>query len=278
MFEDRDEARHPASEQRQREARLAGRIPLSRDLAGTLVWLGAAGMVAAFGAGIWQSLESAAVPDWSEPPPLDADSGYIIARLSTAGSFLLGRVAPLLAGIAGIAVLAFAVQTRFGLFPRGMGNGFRQMGLAAWARRAGWQRAGLDAMAGLTKLVLLCAVAWWVLAGDIPGLLELGGPALERGLGSAGVFLAGILVKLCGAACLVGLADYGLRWRAHQRQLQMTDEELREEQRATEAPAAVRRRRQARPLSREDSPQLPQAGRTMASAGAGRAADSDSVS
>ncbi len=51
--------------------------------------------------------------------------------------------------------------------------------------------------------------------------------------------------RLCVGALAVGFADYGIRWWLHRRSLLMSDQEVREEQRASEPAPEISARRRA---------------------------------
>ncbi len=249
MFQDRDEARHPATAVRMREAWSSGQFPLSRELASGLIWLGSLAILSMAGAGLWQSLMESAARSWSEPVAFSSGGETVLlCEAARTNSFFWKSLFPVLIAVASVAVLALGVQTRFGVFPRLLRRDGSSLRARGYFRRVVSLTSWSGATLGLAKLLLLCVIAWWILLGDFVSceVPRLSGLPMIRGFSESGLYLTGVLVKLSGAACLVGLADYAVCWWSHLRRLKMSDEEVREERRATEPPAAVQHRRNTR--------------------------------
>ena len=103
--------------------------------------------------------------------------------------------------------------------------------------------------------VVVVASAWTIRAGwtDVLRLGGLEGPALARGAGQVVLQLAWVLAAVL---LVLGLVDYGLRYRRFESMLRTTTQEQREDRRVIEGDPAARaqRRRIARTL-RGDSPE-----------------------
>ena len=214
------------------------------------MWLGGLAILLTLGGSVWVSLVGLAEQCWSRTDVQQQASGFFSAQLAPVSAIFWTRLLPVLAGIAGMAVIGIALQTRFGIFPDLLQPNWNRVNpvsnLARLRSPAIWSAACL----GLVKLVLLTLLAWWVLAGDIEYLLALGGLDLEVSLGEAGNYTAGLMIRLAAGACLAGMVDYGVRWWECRQRMRMTDQELRDEQRATEAPPEIEARR--RLITRED--------------------------
>jgi flagellar biosynthesis protein FlhB len=149
--------------------------------------------------------------------------------------------------LAGIAVLSWAGQTRFGWFPDRIQPGLVHAGgFGSWVRQTFSLTAWFSVSIAVLKLVVLVAIAAWIIAGDARTLLSMSGRPLQEGLGASVQYLGGLLVRLAAGAAVVGLADYGVRWWYNRVQLRMSDEEVRSERRATEAPSQISARRRLR--------------------------------
>ncbi len=88
-------------------------------------------------------------------------------------------------------------------------------------------------------------------------LLKLGGmetPVLAHAAGRILLYLARVLAVVL---LVLGLADYGLRWRRFERMLRTTPSQHREDQRVMEGdPASRAQRRRLAKLWRNDSPEI----------------------
>ncbi len=250
MTSHRDQAEHAATPTRIRQARAAGQIPLSRELASSLMWLGGLAIMLSLGGGLWQALQAMAVHNWTHTDLAANGQDVMTVQFRGATAFFWSQLLPVMAATAAIAAAGFAIQTRFGIFANLLQPDWSRLSPAGNLSRLGSLPNWLTAAFGVFKLAGLGFVAWWILAADVQRLLALGGYPLNDGFGQSGMFVAGLLVKLAAGVCLVGLADYGIRWWYHQHRMQMTDQEVRDERRAAEAPPEIGARR--RLLDRED--------------------------
>ena len=225
MSRDADQARHLPTQSGIQRARATGNIPLSRDLASCLAWLGCLVILMSLGSQLWLGLTTLARRCWSNAGGDSAASVLQSTSLLT-GDMFWRSLLPVLGGFVLAAWLSFAAQTRFGFFSERVAADFSRVNPAKNLREAFSPIRWSAAIGGLLKLAGLSVLAWWIVTGDLVGLISLSGRPLDVGLGNTGAWLTGVLVKLCAAACLVGAADFGIRFWYHRRQLRLTDQEI----------------------------------------------------
>lgn len=113
--------------------------------------------------------------------------------------------------------------------------------IAGFKRIFGWNGISelTKALAKFAVVAIAAGVLLYVIAGDV---LELGGLTLQSALARAG-WLAGVsLAVLSATLVLIAAADAPFQFWQYRRQLRMTKQELREEQKETDGRPEVRSR------------------------------------
>lgn len=107
---------------------------------------------------------------------------------------------------------------------------------------AGW----IEMAKGIAKVTLLGTIAWIWGRGHLATLLGLGRGALGPQLAAAWAALTGLLFVLAGGLIVIALIDWPVQWLRRYFRLQMSHQELRDEQKesdgAPEKKAAIRGR------------------------------------
>lgn len=225
-----DERVHPATDRRRAEARARGEVARSGELASALMVGGCLCLLLWQGPQLVTDCAGWLATSLSQPACLRAEqlmehsSGAALAALFT-------RVTCLLGGLWLLSVVTRLVQTGPQWTPDRVlprwerihpGNGLRRIVSSDSVAQVGLWVFKLAAVFGV--------IGWKASAalGRLEGLTSLSPEALALQLGS---LMADIAVPLCGVLIALGLLDYGWQRWQHERQLQMTDDELRAEQR-----------------------------------------------
>lgn len=243
MSEDRDQATNLATPTRIRAAQATGNIPISRELAATISWIGGLAVLLALGGGLWRQLQTMASVNLQSFNITKTSGESVNSGLAQSQAIFFQSLLPILATIAVIAAVSYGLQTRFAIFPNLFGVDFSRINPIQNARRIGALPSWASAFFGLIKLVAFAGIGWWIVVGDLKTLFALSGLELGHGIDQSALWVAESLIKLCVGALAVGLADYGLRWWHHRHTLQMSDEELRDEQRSMEPSPEIESRR-----------------------------------
>lgn len=243
MSDNAGQGNQTATPTRVRQAEAAGRIPLSRELAGSLLWLGGLLAAGSIGTGLATGLLEMARQAWSTAELQGTANQTTGFWWNRATSLFWENLLPVLGITAVVAGLGLALQTRFALFPQLLRPDLARLNPVSNINRIFSVPQWLMVLTAVGKLVSLTLVAWWILAADPGFLLRLSGLPLEEGIARSRDGLLQILVRLTAGVLVIGLADYAIRWWHHQRSLRMTDQEVRDEQRATEAAPQIEARR-----------------------------------
>jgi flagellar biosynthetic protein FlhB len=252
MSEDRTQ---PPSKRRRQLARQHGQAAHSPELTAAAGWLAAVALLGIVGDDLALGLTKLVSASLMQPVVLAADRAAVVAEVRGLIVGLGWPLAAILLGFAAGAVAAHQLQVR-GLCATGLlvpdlsrlwtfSSG---PGLAVRAERAGWSM--------VKAFVVIVASAWTIRAGwiDVLRLGALEGPALARGAGRVVLELAWVLAAVL---LVLGLVDYGLRYRRFESMLRTTTQEQREDRRVIEGdPAARAQRRRIARTFRGDSPEL----------------------
>ena len=226
---------HAATPRRLQQARQTGHVPLSRDLASSLVMLALVTSLMLWGEQIGKGLLQLASQQLSGNQNGHVNASFSVETVTELWFRQLAGIAQLMLPLLGVVVLvaiaSHASQTGFLFLPdrvmprleniqpqRGLQQIFSIGNLAQW----------LMTILRLLVVLSVASLSLWY-ARDELAELALVSP-LEMAGGMSG-FLFQTAARICLGLLVLGIGDYfWQRWR-WQEQLRMTSEELREEQR-----------------------------------------------
>lgn len=240
---ERDQATQDPTNARLRRAEQTGQFARSRELAVAITWLGGIALLMTFGSMLWQSLSQFCQASWSGGDVTLSASKWLGTSFAAARSLFWSALFPILGGIAAIAGLAWSAQNGFRFFPHLASPDINRISPSGNLSRMFSSENLVSVMLGLVKFVVLMAVAGWVFLGDRETLTVLGRGPLAVQSQAMTDWLASVVQRLCLAAIVVGIADYGIRWQLNRRSLRMTDQEIRDEQRSMEPSPEIGARR-----------------------------------
>lgn len=239
------EKKHPATEQRRRKAREEGQVVRSQDLASALLLLASLAVLWWRGPLLAEGLARLLVASLRQAGPQSLTAGDASHTLSRAAIETAYLAAPILAVMFVAGVLSTMLQTgplmaTAKLMPKfshinpltGLGRLFSASGVA---------RLGF----GLFKVAIIGAVAYVAVTRWQHVVLEMGYTALPR--------VASLIFRCCmetgmwigGALLMLALLEYGFQWWKFEQDMQMTDQELRDEMKESQGdPQMAARRRQ----------------------------------
>ncbi len=265
MSEDRTA---PPSKRRRQLARQHGQVPHSPEATAAAGWLAAVTLLGFLGDDLALGLAKLVHGSLTSTMPgmLIADRGAAIARVrelfiglgwpfaAVLGSFMVGALVAHQVQVRGLWAPSLIVPA-----PRRLWAFSSEAGLALQTERVVW---------AIFKAFVLVVGACWAIRTAWFEILRLGSletPSLVLGAGH-------IILKvswLLGAVLLIlGIIDFGLRYRRFESMLRTTSQEQREDQRVIDGDPAVRaQRRRAAQALRADSPEV-LAGSTLILSGA----------
>ena len=214
---------------RRAEARRLGNVARSGDLSAAILCLGAVLLLQHYGPGVARAFG------------LLISEGLSSANVASPGriGYLLGSaVAPMLAGMFLVGTIAHLVQTGF-LFR------FRAQSIdpAKGLERMFSGRSAAQLTANLLKLTAVGVVTWFAARARIGQILSLQNRPFVDVATAAGGLVAEVGLRIAAALLLLGIIDYAYQRFRHERELRMTRQEVKDEQRRLEAAPATRRRR-----------------------------------
>jgi flagellar biosynthetic protein FlhB len=252
MSEDRTQ---PPSKRRRQLARQQGQVAHSPELTAASGWLVAVVLLGIVGDDLAAGLTDLVTGSLTAPAALSPDRPVVVAHVRGLIVRLGWPLAVILGGFAAGALAMHQLQVR-GLWathllvpdPARLWAFSSGTGLAVRAERTAWS---------MGKAIVLVVVSAWTIRAAWTDVLLLGGlegPALARGMGQVVLNLAWVLAAVL---LVLGLVDYGLRYRRIESMLRTTPQEQREDRRVMEGDPATRsQRRQVARAWRGDSPEL----------------------
>ncbi len=233
------------SQRRLDQAREEGRVARSRDLSGAMATFACVAALMLAGAGIvdramgWMR---AAFSTAAASAAASGDEAVLLPSLMDALGDALLAISPVLAagmaagvlgsvGLGGLVLSGKAVTPDFGrLSPlKGFGRMFSVTGLAELGK-------------ALLKVAVLGGVAGLLVWHGVHGWLSLALPSVPRALSQLAGMLSNHALALAGALFVIAAADVPLQWWQHHKNLRMTLQEAKQENKETEGDPHVKGR------------------------------------
>jgi flagellar biosynthetic protein FlhB len=235
-----------ATPRRIEEARKEGDVPKSADLAQVCALAGAFGVIALAGGALAHNLADNLLPFIAHPEAIDLKgSGQTVAwqvTLGTAPALLAVLGATSLAGVGGNVIQQGMLFTTAKIKPD-----LSKLSLAQGFKRVFGIDGLMNTLRSALKVLLVSAVAWWVLAphtADLPRLVRMD-PAslLTYAAGLARSLMFAVLALLAAGAVL----DFIWQRQRFMDRMKMTKEQVKEDFRQSEGDPHVKaRQRQIR--------------------------------
>lgn len=224
------------------DARLRGEVPRSRELAmtavviaGAAVLLGGGGYFAEGVTGLFELgliVPRAALFDGESLPRA------LLAGLAGGLTILL----PLAAATIAAAVAGSVALGGWSFSTQSLTPNFGRLNPLAGLRRVASLNGFVELLKALAKFAIVAGVAGVLLWQFGSDFLELGALTLEAAIGRSAWLVGACLIGLAASLLLVAAADVPFQFWHHRRQLKMTKQEARDEQKETEGRPEVRSR------------------------------------
>lgn len=250
MEEDFGQDKTEAPTQRRREeAREQGRVAVSQDLTGGLILLAAVVLLYVGGTGLGNGLVKMVRHDLGNAGGYDLDPftvralfGYEFGRAGALFGLFFGLVF-----VTGLAVSL--AQVGFRVTPNLLAIQWERL-----APARGWQRifsmaGAVRALVSILKVIVIVALAYWVVNGRMAQIAFLGGDSLASTAARAWDLVMRLALAIVSGLVLIGIMDYGFQWWRLERSLRMTRQELKEEIKRDDGNPQVKNR--VRQLQRE---------------------------
>jgi flagellar biosynthetic protein FlhB len=243
---DNESSQHDRTEQpsakRLEDARRQGQVPRSRELAMMAVTLGGAAVLWAGQPYFAEGLRGLMEHGLELPRATLLDPGSMTKMLAQSLNLGLRIVAPLFIACVIASVVGSAALGGFSFSFEALMPKFEKLDpVAGFKRIFGWH--GVAELAkSLAKFLLVATVAYFLIKYLARDFLALGTLTLEAALRRSAWLSAVCLVGLSATLVLIAAADVPFQYWQHRRQLKMTKQEARDEQKETEGRPEVRSR------------------------------------
>lgn len=250
MAADKSQKTEKPTDKKKRDAKKEGQVVRSQDLVPWLLVVVATFLMPAYlsRAGTVLTERLARVKIVAADPSIEAAQ----AELSGALRDLFGLCVPVLLAAAAIALVATIGQTGFMLSAKSLKPQWKRLNPATGLKRIVSPRGQWEAAKSALRLGMVALVAVPIVLGTAEDLA--GRSQFE--LGASLAYLGGRLIDLARLVGILGLvisaADYGMQRRNHLRELKMSKQEIKDEQKQTDGDPLIkgRMRRAAQELSR----------------------------
>ncbi len=244
MSEDLGERTEDATPKKRREAREEGNIARSNDAANAILLLGAILVLASsmkpFLGTLAALLEKSLAGDAIGSGIRVEEIAPLVIPMAVEGAW---AALPVIVGATALAILAHLWQVGFLITTKPLEPKFERLDpTKGFGRIFGAQGAIKTAM-DVLKVALVGWIAWSLTVGVLPQIVALPEFGVLRGFEEIGAIGLNLAVQIGSALLVLGLADYGIQWFKHERDLRMTKQQVKEEFKESDGNPEVKRRR-----------------------------------
>ena len=217
----------------------------SQDLGSSALLLGSLVAILWFGGSLANNLGMLAQRYLGGDAWLQTDVSTVTAEFAGLVNNLAWAVLPLLCVMLVIAVAANVAQVGLLFLPEKLMPDITRIDPLRGFQRIFSLTSVVRLFFGLIKVVLVAAVAYACLAGELSNLLALVGLELPQVGRSISESLLWTGIKIASALLLLALFDYGFQWWRQEQDMRMTTQEVREELKNLQGDPQITARRRA---------------------------------
>lgn len=244
MEQNGEKSQEPTQYRRQ-QAREHGQVARSQDLGSAALLLGSLVAILWFGGSLTNTLGAIAQRYMGGDAWLETDVASVTAEFAGLMTTLGWAVLPLLCVMLVIAVAANVAQLGLLFLPEKLMPDITRIDPLRGFQRIFSLTSVVRLFFGLIKVVLVAAVAYACLAGELSNLLALVGLELPQIGRSISESLLWTGIKIASALLLLALFDYGFQWWRQEQDMRMTTQEVREELKNLQGDLQITARRRA---------------------------------
>ena len=240
--DDAQEKTESATPKRLEEARRKGQIPRSRDLSAAAVTMSAAAALYMMGDQIAGKLYLLMQRSFTITREQALDQTQMIPALSSAAIDGLKICAPVLGIICLAAVLAPLALGGWAFSGESLMPQFNRLNPLEGMKRMFSMRAVMELVKALAKFGIVGLVAVLVLWNDASTLLNLGQEPLDQAIAHTITLSGKALIAITAGLLIIAAIDVPYQLWSHAKQLKMSRQEIREEQKESEGSPEVKGR------------------------------------
>ena len=247
MAGNKHEKTEAPTQKKKKESRKEGRAARSPDLvAWTSVLLATMvlpGVVTNLGNSTRQMLATAVLAARNpDPSQLPGQFGHALAVLMTG-------ILPLLLALGALAIVGSLAQVGFIFTGKPLKPKFSRLNPGPGLKKMFSTKGLWQAAAASMKLTVIGVVVWIVIRGASNELLGTPGRTTSAAVSQIGATAVRLIQVIAAICVIIGLADYTVKRRDHNRELRMTKHEVRQEYKDAEGDPHVRSRMRSNRLA-----------------------------
>ncbi len=229
---DSGERNHAPTPMRLQQARAAGDIPKSAELAASLSMLGAIGAAYLTFSNISQWLLKSTTQSWSVNRIAEYSPDSMVSHLQGLLFNLAWVLLPFMTAIVLVTIAAHWFQTGPVWLPSKAVPRSSNLGWNKWKQKFGvLQLFGIGGL-GLPKIMICLAVMMFGIWYQRDVLFSLANMPPKILVAQLFGTVALVCLQVAGTLVILSLFDFGLQWAANQRRMRMSEQEIREELRS----------------------------------------------
>ena len=241
MGDDQEKTEDP-TEQKRREAREQGQVAKSADVTAAAVLGAAAALLWVGGTGLAEDLAGLLAASFAVVTPTLSASDAA-ARGKEIAELLTNSLLPGLLGMALAAAAGMLGQFGVLLSPQALSPKWSRVNPISGFGRLLSMRAVARLGGGVAKLLVLVGVSGLVVSAWLPDLIGLVGAGPSAILGRIHRAIAELAAWLAGALAALALSDYLFQRWQHEKDLKMSKQQVRDEQKNQDGDPTVKNRR-----------------------------------
>jgi len=247
--EDGQEKTEEATPKRQEEAREKGQVPRSKELTTMAMLVTASISLSVMGGPMVAQLGKVMSLGLDFEREKAFDRWAVLEILQNAISHGILLLLPFLLVMVLTAVAAPAVLGGWNFSTKSLGFKFDKLDPIKGIKRIFAVRGLVELVKALAKFILIGSVGAWLLMGYMPELMGLGRESINNGLAHTGQILSHSFIVLSASLLLIAGIDVPFQLWDHAKNLRMTRQELKDENKNTEGKPEVKSR--VRTMQRE---------------------------
>ncbi len=247
--EDGQEKTEDATAKRQEEAREKGQVPRSRELTTMAMLVMASASLATMGGTMVDQLGKVMRLGLDFDREKAFDRWAVLDILQNAISHGISLLLPFLLVMVLTAIAAPAVLGGWNFSTKSLGFKFDKLDPLKGLKRIFAVRGLVELVKALAKFILIGSVGAWLLMGYMPELMGLGRESINNGLAHTGQILSHAFIVLSASLLLIAAIDIPFQLWEHAKNLKMTRQEVKDENKNTEGKPEVKSR--VRSMQRE---------------------------
>lgn len=244
MAENDFEKTEDATPRRKREERESGNVARSTDLTAALILLASVLMLHLLGMRVLGGMREAMVNMLTAAHATNPATAGDMSALGVYSVRLVAfSMAPLMLAIMAIGVVANLGQVGLLLTPKPLMPQFSRLSPLRGVKNLFNLRAAMRLVMSLAKVIVIAALAVWVVMGDLPLIMHIGELEAPQAFAASAQLVYALALKLAALLILLALLDFAYQRFQHAQDMKMSKHEVKQEMKEMEGDPLIKQRR-----------------------------------